>query len=98
MTPKERKFPVHDLIIALLRDQNIHDGYWGLSVQFEANGAAVPANGKAGEKLPGLAIGVSAVTLIPAIEGEYGAVDASLLNPLKNRRSRSTVKTTQTLQ
>lgn len=29
MAPKERKFPVHELIIALLRDQNIHEGYWG---------------------------------------------------------------------
>jgi len=98
MATKERKFPVHDLIIALLRDQNIHDGYWGLSVQFEANGAAVPANGKSVDKLPGLTIGVSSVTLIPAIESEDGALDASLVNPLKKPRSRSNTLATQTLQ
>jgi hypothetical protein len=98
MTPKERRFPIHDLVIALLRDQNIHEGHWGISVQFEANGAAVPANGKAGEKLPGLAIGVSGVTLIPATEGEHGALDASLVNPVKSPRPRSGTKATQTLQ
>jgi hypothetical protein len=98
MAPKERKFPVHDLIVALLRDQNIHEGYWGLSVQFEANGAAVPANGKAVDRLPGLAIGVSGVTLIPATEGEHGALDASLVNPLKASRSRPPAKAHQTLQ
>jgi hypothetical protein len=64
MKPEERKFPIYDLLVALVHDQHIHNGHWGLSVQFEANGAAIPANGKTIDRLPGLAIGVSGVTLI----------------------------------
>jgi hypothetical protein len=83
MAGRERRFYVHDLTVALLRDQNIHEGFWGLTVQFEAKGATVPIAGKPGENLPGLAVAVSGVTLIPAAEGENGAVDASLVNPLR---------------
>ncbi|MEG5266328.1 hypothetical protein TRP66_18720 [Pseudomonas sp. JDS28PS106] len=83
MADRERRFSIHDLLVALLRDQNIHDGFWGLTVQFEAKGATVPIAGKPGENLPGLAVAVSGVTLVPAVEGENGAVDASLVNPLR---------------
>jgi hypothetical protein len=94
MVDKERRFSVHDLLVALLRDQNIHEGFWGLTVQFEANGAAIPMAGKPGENLPGLAVAVSGVTVIPASEGEQGAVDASLVNPARpaRRQRRPTVK------
>ncbi|QQQ52334.1 hypothetical protein JJQ97_09020 [Pseudomonas syringae] len=88
---------MYDLLVALLRDQNIHDGYWGLSVQFEANSAAIPASGRAVEKLRGLAIGVSGVTLITATEGEARALDASLVNPLKQSHARSSKKAARTL-
>ena len=81
MADRERRFSIHDLLVALLRDQNIHEGFWGLTVQFEAKGAAVPTAGKPGENLPGLAVAVSGVTLTPAAEGENGAVDASMVNP-----------------
>jgi hypothetical protein len=83
MADKGRKFSIHDLLVALLRDQNIHEGFWGLTVQFEAKGAAIPIAGKPEESLPGVAVAVSGVTLIPAVEGEKGAVDASLVNPLR---------------
>ncbi|KPY92881.1 hypothetical protein AO069_03490 [Pseudomonas syringae pv. syringae PD2774] len=97
MVGRERRFSVHDLLVALLRDQNIHDGFWGLTVQFEAEGAAVPIAGKPGENLPGLAVAVSGVTLTPATEGENGAVDASLVNPPRPApvRNRAKVKTLQ---
>ncbi|WP_457793213.1 hypothetical protein [Pseudomonas syringae] len=98
MAPKDRKFPIHDLIISLLRDQNIHEGYWGLSVQFEANGAAVPSSAHQGQNLPGLAIGVSGVTLVPAVDGEIGALDASLVNPLKKKHPQTSVEANTTLQ
>lgn len=97
MAGRERRFSVHDLLVALLRDQNIHEGFWGLTVQFEAKGAAVPIAGKPGENLPGLAVAVSGVTLVPAAEGENGAVDASLVNPLRQvpARKRAGPKTLQ---
>ncbi|MCF5805950.1 MULTISPECIES: hypothetical protein [Pseudomonas syringae group] len=98
MAPKDRKFPIHDLIIALLRDQNIHEGYWGLSVQFEANGVAVPSNAHQGQNLPGLSIGVSGVTLVPAGDGEIGALDASLVNPLKKKHPQTSVEANIPLQ
>lgn len=86
MSNRDRNFPVHDLLVALLRDQNIHEGFWGLTVQFEAKGAVLPVTGKPGENLPGLAIAVSGVTLVPAREEEVGAVDASLVNPVRAAR------------
>lgn len=97
MADKERKFSIHDLLVALLRDQNIHDGFWGITVQFEAKGAAIPIAGKPEENLPGLTIAVSSVTLIPAAEREGGAVDASLVNPLRPApvKKRAKAKTLQ---
>jgi hypothetical protein len=97
MADRERRFSIHDLLVALLRDQNIHEGYWGLTVQFEAKGTAVPIAGKPGENLPALAVAVSGVTLVPATEGESGAVDASLVNPLRPAPARKRAKV-QTLQ
>ncbi|MEG5264894.1 hypothetical protein TRP66_11365 [Pseudomonas sp. JDS28PS106] len=97
MADKERRFSIHDLLVALLRDQNIHEGHWGLTVQFEAKGAVVPVLGRPGENLPGLAVAVSGVTLIPAPENESSAVDASVVNPLRPAqiRTRAKAKTIQ---
>jgi len=92
MTDRERKFSVHDLLVALLRDQNVHEGCWGLTVQFEAKGASVPVAGKPGENLPGVAVAVSGVTLTPAPEGENDAVAASLVNPLRSPGARRASK------
>ena len=92
MASKDRSFPIHDLLVALLRDQNIHEGYWGLTVQFHAQGTSVSMPGRTGENLPGLAVAVSGVTLIPAQEGEAGAVDASLVNPIRQARVRKEMK------
>lgn len=96
MATKDRMFPVRDLIIALLRDQNIHTGYWGLTVHFNASGTTVSATGQTGERLPGLAIAVTGVSLVPAKEGEEGSLDASLVNPARNSRAKKPTK--QTLQ
>ncbi|WP_282348411.1 hypothetical protein [Pseudomonas sp. PS01301] len=92
MASKDRGFPIRDLLIALLRDQNIHEGFWGLTVQFHAQGTSVSLAGKQGENLPGLAVAVSGVTLVAAQEGEAGAVDASLVNPTRQPRVRKEVK------
>ncbi|PKH12587.1 hypothetical protein BI292_06140 [Pseudomonas sp. 43NM1] len=90
MSIMERSFPIHDLIIALLRDQNIHTGWWGLNMHFNANGASVLEIGKTGTRLPGLAIAVSGVTLVPTKDGEAGSVDASLVNPARTDRATKT--------
>lgn len=94
MTDKERKFSTHDLLVALLRDQNIHDGFWGITVQFEAKGTAIPVAGKPAENLPGLAVAVSGVALVAAGDGESGAVDASIVNPMRPSRSRGGTRAT----
>jgi hypothetical protein len=49
MAAKERAFSIRDLIIALLRDQNIHTGYLGLTMHFNATGTS---NVKAGQAEP----------------------------------------------
>lgn len=81
MAIKEQTFSIHELIVALLRDRNIHTGHWGLTMHFTANGTSFTQAG--GAKLPGLAVAVSGVTLVPAQAGEEGCVDASLANPAK---------------
>lgn len=96
MVTKDRTFPVRDLIIALLRDQNIHTGHWGLTVHFNASGTTVSPAGQAGAGFPGLAIAVTGVSLVAAKEGEEGSLDASLVNPA--RTSRAKKPSNQTLQ
>ena len=98
MIPTERKLSVRQLIIALLRDQDIHEGCWGLSVQFEALGGTVLSPGKSGEKLPGVAVAVSGVTLVPVAVPEDGALDAALVNPLHTKHVQSSVNTKNTIQ
>jgi hypothetical protein len=90
MATKERSFAIRDLITALLRDQNIHTGHWGLTMHFTANGTSVTQAG--GARLPGLAVAVSGVTLVPTSEGEDGSIDASLVNPAKATRVRLPAK------
>lgn len=92
MASKDRTFPIRELIIALLRDQNIHTGYWGLTVHFSATGTAVTQADQPGSRLPGLAVAVSGVTLVPAKDGEEGSIDASLVNPAKTVRARKPAK------
>lgn len=90
MATKERSFSIRDLITVLLRDQNIHTGSWGLTMHFTANGTSVTQAG--GAKLPGLAVAVSGITLVPTAEGEDGSIDASLVNPAKEIRVRLPTK------
>ncbi|RAU43462.1 hypothetical protein DBY65_022895 [Pseudomonas sp. RIT412] len=94
MVTKDRAFPVRDLIIALLRDQNIHTGHWGLSVHFNASGTTVSPTGHLNAGLPGLAIAVTGVSLVAAKNGEAGSLDASLVNPAKTSRAKKPTKQT----
>lgn len=84
MIGKSRNFSIHELLVALLRDQNIHQGYYGLTVQFEAHGAALSLSGRSESKLPGLTIAVSGITLISVASNELGGVDASVVNPVRS--------------
>lgn len=84
-------FSIRDLINALLREQNISTGYWGLTMHFNATGATFAPNGQPDVKLPGLAVSVSGVSLVPAEEGEEGCIDASQLNPKKSRKRKPTL-------
>ncbi|MFP5498086.1 MAG: hypothetical protein ACLGJE_18270 [Gammaproteobacteria bacterium] len=79
MATKVWDFSIHDLIVALLRDRGIHTGHWGLTMHFTANGTSITKAG--GAKLPGLAVAVSGVTLVPAEAGEEGSIDATQVNP-----------------
>ncbi|MDR0188950.1 hypothetical protein RCO22_08375 [Pseudomonas yamanorum] len=83
----DRNFSIHDLIVALLRDRGIHTGHWGLTMHFTANGTSVTKTG--GTKLPGLAVAVFGVTLVPAEAGEEGSIDATQVNPARNAKSTS---------
>ena len=93
MANKERNFSIHDLIIALLREQKISSGYWGLTMHFNATGTAFASTGQPEVKLPGLAVSVSGLTLVPAKDGEEGSIDASQVNPIKSRRRKKPATT-----
>lgn len=85
MSADEHKFSVESLIGALLRDQGIHDGRWGLNVEFSAMGTAVPIPGNATGTLPGLVVSVVSTTLRRIDSGVDGGVDAAAVNPAKKQ-------------
>lgn len=99
MERKDRAFSIHEFLVALLRDQNIHEGHWGLTVQFRAHGTSLQEVANPENKLPGMAIAVAGVTLVAVGEKEQGSVDASLVNPVRPkaraRKPRSDGKTLQ---
>lgn len=88
MAVDDQNFSISELIAALLRDQKIHTGWWGLTMHFNANGTSVVTAEAPSNRLPGLAISVAGVTLVPAQDGEEGSVDASAVNPGKPARGR----------
>jgi hypothetical protein len=88
MTEQDQTLSIPELIAALLRDRKIHTGWWGLTMHFSATGTSVVTAGSPAARLPGLAISVAGVTLVPAQEGEEGSVDASAANPAKTPRPR----------
>lgn len=86
MASKERAFSIRDLIVALMRDQGIHSGFWGLTVHFDASGTSIAKPGQPELNFPGLAVGVTGVTLIPATANAPGSLDASGHNPAPKKR------------
>jgi len=92
MPSKERAFSIRDLIIALMRDQNIHSGFWGLTVHFDASGTSIAKPSQPELSFPGLAVGVTGVTLVPASANEPGSLDASIHNPVKSPAARKLSK------
>lgn len=85
MSADEHKFSVESLIGALLRDQGIHDGRWGLNVEFSAMGTAVPIPGNVTGTLPGLVVSVVSATLRRIDGAIAGGVDAVAVNPPKKQ-------------
>jgi hypothetical protein len=81
MASKERPFSIQDLIVAL-----IHSGFWGLTVHFDASGTSIAKPGQPELNFPGLAVGVTGVTLIPATANAPGSLDASVHNPAPKKR------------
>jgi hypothetical protein len=92
MAGKERAFSIRDLTIALMRDQNIHSGFWGLTVHFDASGTSITKPSEPELHFPGLAVGVTGVTLVPASGKEAGSLDASIHNPTKSPTSKKPAK------
>jgi hypothetical protein len=88
MLGKAQNFSIPQLIIALLREKKIHNGWWGLTMHFSATGTSVASGDSIGPRLPGLAVAVTGVTLVPAKDGEEGSVDASVVNPPNASRPR----------
>ncbi|MFJ5282833.1 hypothetical protein ACIP66_03110 [Pseudomonas sp. NPDC088429] len=90
MTNNAMDFSIQDLIVALLREQNINTGYWGLTMHFNASGTSITKADEPETKLPGLAVCVTGITLVPASAAEDGSIDASLVNPVKKARPKRT--------
>lgn len=87
MPASEHKFSVEELIAALIRDQGIHEGWWALSVEFNATGTSVRMQADSNKTLPGVIVSVASATLVRA-ENAPGAVDAAVVNPSAARAAR----------
>jgi hypothetical protein len=102
MPTSEHTYSVEDLLVALLRDQKIHEGHWALNVEFSATGASVKPQDNPARTLPGLIVSVNSATLVRAETSAPGAVDAALVNPTrelqKQRTSRGRKLASTTLQ
>lgn len=87
MPSRAQNFSIPELIIALLREKKIHNGWWGLTMHFTATGTSVAPGDSIETRLPGLTVAVAGVTLVPAKDGEEGSVDASVVNPPNTSRA-----------
>ncbi|VEF10845.1 Uncharacterised protein [Pseudomonas fluorescens] len=81
MAEKALDFSMHELIVALLIERKISTGFWGVRMHFDVYGSNIASAKEPKAKLPGMAVAVTGLTLVPLTKEEEGSVDASMVNP-----------------
>ncbi|WP_245841130.1 hypothetical protein [Paraburkholderia ribeironis] len=72
---------------AIIIDQNIHEGFWTLNVNFNvaaSHGPQLPD--------PCLAVTITGIGIMRAAAADPFAIDAALVNPMEPRRVEGTVQ------
>jgi hypothetical protein len=75
-------FSHKEVVTALLKEQDIHEGIWMLSVQFGMGAANVGADEESGELNPAAIIPVLKIGLQRSDKLNSISVDAAVANPL----------------
>lgn len=78
--PTQITFSHKEVVVALLKEQNIHDGIWALYVKFGLKAANVGAADE--DLLPVAIIPIVAIGLQRSDKTSNLAVDAALVNPV----------------
>lgn len=80
-------FSYEEVVEALLKKQGIHEGVWGVYLEFGIQGANAP--GPEGNVLPVAIVPVVKIGLQKSREGIKfpGEVDASVVNPVIGKRA-----------
>jgi hypothetical protein len=88
MASNEYVLSHHDVVKAIIIDQNIHEGFWTLNVNFNvaaSHGPQLPD--------PCLAVTITGIGIMRAEAADPFAIDAALVNPTAPRRVEGTVQT-----
>lgn len=86
MANNEYMLSHQDVVKAVIIQQNIHEGFWTLNINFSVaatHGAHVPD--------PCLAVTIQGIGILRASPKDPFAVDAALINPLASQRVEGTV-------
>ena len=82
--PTQYEFTHKEVVEALLKSQNIHDGIWGLHVQFGIQAANIGSGGD--DLLPVAMVPLKSIGLQKFDEESNISVDASKVNPKPARK------------
>lgn len=87
MANNEYTLSHQDVVKAIIIDQNIHEGFWTLNINFNvaaSHGPQLPD--------PCLAVTIKGVGILRASSADPFAIDAALVNPVTPQRVEGTVQ------
>lgn len=79
--PTEYKFDLREVVEALIKRQGIHNGLWGVTVEFALAAAYIPAEGDSKSLTPAGISLVERIGIRKVDEANSLTVDAALVNP-----------------
>jgi hypothetical protein len=87
---KQYTFTHREIAEALIKHQNIHEGWWGIYLEFSLRGANVGASDDA--LMPSAIVGVTTVGIQRFPKENNLALDASKVNPAPSKKRSRTRK------
>jgi hypothetical protein len=73
-------FSHREIVEMLIKNQNIHDGYWGIIIEFGLGAGALPAPPN-GNPVPSAIVQISKIGIQRSDKPNPQTVDASTVNP-----------------